>query len=588
MKKTFCLVEVDEEIPEANQIFISLQDEGVTEAAGNGEADASQLDPKNLKVAELRAELEARNLPSKGETELENFACDILKSFLISAGLKNQLIARLVKALAAEADPSSAVEEGEETEDVEMTESDVPLSQEPEQPQVVEETSQEKSKDDGEPEMNIAEMDMSEVTIIDEYDSTKCEEEKPEKPREKKKEEPRKLDEKERHQIEKRYQLPENPSIVVHPSKVAKSGKFDCTVMSLSVLLDYRPEDTKEHSFEVSLFAELFNEMLTRDFGFNIFKAINYFPPIKAKEESKDDDKKKTSKEADAEVAADEKSNESSDKKESEGDAGKDDVKEGEKKDKKRHHEDSDDSLATKSDLSRSKRDKDGKETKVERPKYVTAFPDLLLSFVYFDQTHCGYIFEKDLEDLFYTLGLNLSRSQVRKLAEKFVTRDSLYYRKLTDRLADVPFVNPYENVTEEQLAELARGNKIEKPSAVNDNLNGEVSNADATGGLVQFNGSLVNIQQLLEQMRRAEMVRENTERLMIDLRQRNGDLTSANTKNEKRIKDLNSDLKSMSRKLQDAESSLSSATVSSLLLHKLQINKFFLHRESITSITRC
>lgn len=79
MKKTFCLVEVDEEIPEANQIFISLQDEGVTEVAGNGEADASQLDPKNLKVAELRAELEARNLPSKGETELEIFACDILK-----------------------------------------------------------------------------------------------------------------------------------------------------------------------------------------------------------------------------------------------------------------------------------------------------------------------------------------------------------------------------------------------------------------------------------------------------------------------------------------------------------------------------
>jgi hypothetical protein len=26
---------------------------------------------------------------------------------------------------------------------------------------------------------------------------------------------------------------------------MAKSGKFDCTVMSLSVLLDYRPEDTK-------------------------------------------------------------------------------------------------------------------------------------------------------------------------------------------------------------------------------------------------------------------------------------------------------------------------------------------------------
>ena len=45
--------------------------------------------------------------------------------------------------------------------------------------------------------------------------------------------------------------LPDQRSILVHPSATAKSGKFDCTVMSLSVLLDYRPEDNKEHSFEV-------------------------------------------------------------------------------------------------------------------------------------------------------------------------------------------------------------------------------------------------------------------------------------------------------------------------------------------------
>lgn len=80
------------------------------------------------------------------------------------------------------------------------------------------------------------------------------------------------MDEKERAILQKRYALPEQQHIVVHPSKTAKSGKFDCTVMSLSVLLDYRPEDTKEHFFEVSLFAELFNEMLMRDFGFNIYK----------------------------------------------------------------------------------------------------------------------------------------------------------------------------------------------------------------------------------------------------------------------------------------------------------------------------
>lgn len=66
-------------------------------------------------------------------------------------------------------------------------------------------------------------------------------------------EEKKRKDERERAQRERRYQLPDNPAILVHPHPTAKSGKFDCTVMSLSVLLDYRPEDNKEHSFEVSL-----------------------------------------------------------------------------------------------------------------------------------------------------------------------------------------------------------------------------------------------------------------------------------------------------------------------------------------------
>lgn len=36
------------------------------------------------------------------------------------------------------------------------------------------------------------------------------------------------------------------------PSRSAKGGKFDCKMMTLSGLLDYRVEDSKEHSFEAS------------------------------------------------------------------------------------------------------------------------------------------------------------------------------------------------------------------------------------------------------------------------------------------------------------------------------------------------
>lgn len=57
--------------------------------------------------------------------------------------------------------------------------------------------------------------------------------------------------ERDREALIRQYTLPDNPTILVHPSPTAKSGKFECTVMSLSLLLDYRPEDNKEHVFEV-------------------------------------------------------------------------------------------------------------------------------------------------------------------------------------------------------------------------------------------------------------------------------------------------------------------------------------------------
>lgn len=528
-------------------------------------------------------------------------------------GLKNQLVARLAKALKTEADPTS--NGGDVEDDVEMIESDVAKDEEGE-----------KIKEDvvGIIDENITEMDMSEVTVIDEYDSTKCEEPPvDEKLLAKKREEARKLDEKERHLLEKRYALPENPQIVVHPSRTAKNGKFDCTVMSLSLLLDYRPEDTKEHSFEVSLFAELFNEMLMRDFGFNIYKAITLFPSIKPKEEIKKDDKKDDKEKAvkpivTEDVAEKLKAPESSEDKtpvveevaekvpeveikekvkpkEEETDKEKEKEKDRRREkdhdrkrpvagEKRRREDESDnDSFSNRSETEshrsgRSKREKADKVVekaveKVERIKYFTAFPDLLLSFVYFDQTNCGYMFEKDIEDLFYTLGLNLSRSQVRKIAEKFVTRDSLYYRRLCDRAVDVPFENPFENVSEEHLQKLAHGNqtsdggKIEmrdRTTVVDDDNDKVVADTTtvATSGLVQFNGGLFDIKKLLEQMKRSEVARENTEKILVELRLKNTELTTSNNRNSSKIKDLNSDLKSITRKLLDTEQNLSTTTV--------------------------
>ena len=65
--------------------------------------------------------------------------------------------------------------------------------------------------------------------------------------------------------------------------------------MNLSVLLDYRTEDNKEGTFEVSLFAELFNEMMMRDSGYQIYRAIS--DPDKAWKPSVNSKENKDSKE---------------------------------------------------------------------------------------------------------------------------------------------------------------------------------------------------------------------------------------------------------------------------------------------------
>lgn len=68
-----------QKVDDTNVVFVSLQEEAAGVVADDGAADVemepeagveNELDPKNMKVAELRTELEARNLPSKGELNL--------------------------------------------------------------------------------------------------------------------------------------------------------------------------------------------------------------------------------------------------------------------------------------------------------------------------------------------------------------------------------------------------------------------------------------------------------------------------------------------------------------------------------------
>lgn len=103
---------------------------------------------------------------------------------------------------------------------------------------------------------------------------------------------------------------------------------------------------------------------------------------------------------------------------------------------------------------------------------------------------------------------------------------------------------------------------------------------------MVMHKGALIDIDTLLIQMSRSEKAREETEQRLVELTKSNVELQASSTKSKDKIKDLQSELKSCSRKLGDAESTLSSTNVSSLRAFRTQQKKkikniVFIYRKS-------
>lgn len=201
-----------------------------------------------------------------------------------------------------------------------------------------------------------------------------------------------------------------------------------------------------------------------------------------------------------------------------------------------------------------------------------------------------------------------MSRAQARKLIGKIISRDSLFYRKLTDKPIDgkqegtetkssetkPSEIKPSESETTEiDFEALSKGNRIYLPifktskdeseiqSDISKNgLKSEVIDSE-TGlydyyffcyffligvrflGMVTYKGGLIDIDKLMEQMKRSEKARDETEQLLVDLRKTNAELVTSNNRAKDKIKDLQSSLKSSNRKLNDTEQTLSIVNVS-------------------------
>ncbi|XP_026755499.2 cell division cycle and apoptosis regulator protein 1-like [Galleria mellonella] len=365
----------------------------------------SKIDLRTIKVDQLRQELRARNTSCKG--------------------LRAQLVSRLSKLIKAEQDKESKNEDVMELEDDDQV-PDVEVQEE--QIEINDDDKDESTADaDHEANATIVIEDKNEENKTEREDKKQereerkleKEEKKPEERKtEKEIEEEKKKLEKEKQLLKSRYQIPTTPHIMVHPSASAKGGKFKCNVCTLSLLLDYRVTDNKEHSFELFVFAELFNEMLMRDFGFYIYKTL-YTLPEKT-DESKEGSEKPTDKK-------DDKKNEN-DKKEEKKDDKRDDKRDSERRDSRRR------------DRCESHSDDERSSSPRRRGRGVELPPDpyLLLSLVYFDTGRGGTISKKDLQNLFMSLGLALSRSQIRSLLEKVCIKEIFSYKNLVQVIKDI------------------------------------------------------------------------------------------------------------------------------------------------------
>uniref|UniRef100_A0A915NDE0 SAP domain-containing protein n=1 Tax=Meloidogyne javanica TaxID=6303 RepID=A0A915NDE0_MELJA len=239
----------------------------------------SLLEPvvRTMKVAELREELELRGLDSKG--------------------LKNVLSQRLSEAIGKEKENDEKNEnQGGQQQEKQADEAMPDTEQQQQQNLVSKEQQQEEAKpNEQQPPAQKSNTEPSIMVkikeeIIELMETDEAPEEKKESPEEQAKRE--KL-EKERQELEKAKekfekekkerkatlerhysQIPKEPGIFVYPSKTAKGGKFECKLMSIHSLLDYRQDDIKESSFEVFLFVEALREAIDRSNAFVVYHSV--------------------------------------------------------------------------------------------------------------------------------------------------------------------------------------------------------------------------------------------------------------------------------------------------------------------------
>uniref|UniRef100_A0A9J8A7L7 Cell cycle and apoptosis regulator 2 n=2 Tax=Cyprinus carpio carpio TaxID=630221 RepID=A0A9J8A7L7_CYPCA len=319
-------------------------------------------------------------------------------------------------------------------------------------------------------------------------------------------------------QLDGDLSLPEGPSVVFHPS-----AGLNLSVVSLSSLLEPQTPQTRD-SCEVSLMAEMFSEMLQRDFGLELYQCLCRLPQGPGvKEDSSalmEDELKKTDKQT-------------AKKK------GLIDAKKRKLKEKEGERETEDETEPLKESKSGGGDNQPSKDS--ERPLGWTAqLPrKVLLSWVFFDRQLTGSVREADLLNILLSLGLFLSPAQAQDLVRKAAVGGLCLYRNLCSRWSDA-------DQTDGSIS--AEGNKAMLPGqACKERASARrTTNTD----LVNYRGNVINLPNLLQTLESSKAAQCELEKCVATLQARleAAEARQASTEQEQAHQ------KELKRKLEKAE----------------------------------
>uniref|UniRef100_A0A8C8S882 Cell cycle and apoptosis regulator 2 n=1 Tax=Pelusios castaneus TaxID=367368 RepID=A0A8C8S882_9SAUR len=372
---------------------------------------------------------------------------------------------------------------------------------------------------------------------------------------------------------------PLEPALIAHPG---------LSNLSLYTLLEYRRRREKL-AFEVAVVAELFQEMLQRDFGYKLYKALLTLPAKEDPTEAKTLELEKTEeKDLKAEEEAPNQQATMSltcpqapqDKEGGQVEAEEKPVCSDEAKGDPKDSTDELCMLSLEDDLLllREEEEEDfGVKLEDAEVRSIASNPsemefsslpdtrakemdpsavlplDALLAFVYFDLNFCGYLHRRDLEKILMTVGLHLCKEQVTQLVNRLVTQYVCQYRSLHYTRQEEP--GDADGIPEEELL----GNLALLPSS---NPLAAISTQPRAeqGDLISHNGTVLNLGKLLEKAEQTEGGRLYLESKIHTLEVKLEEAQLRLSATESSNKALTCELQELQKQLADTEEQVKSA----------------------------